>query len=86
MWFPNLAPSAEIIQLALTAENDRQWNAFAKKYRSEMSSPEISRTLDLLTALLHTTNFSIACYCENEFRCHRPLLRDLLQQRGAAWA
>ncbi|OFV97253.1 MAG: hypothetical protein A3F68_00410 [Acidobacteria bacterium RIFCSPLOWO2_12_FULL_54_10] len=86
VWFPNLAPSADIIQLALTAENNRQWNAFAKKYRSEMSTPEISRTLDLLAALSHTSNFSIGCYCENESRCHRSLLRDLLLKRGAKLA
>jgi uncharacterized protein YeaO (DUF488 family) len=48
-----------------------------------MSSPSMHRLLDLLAALSHTTDFSVGCYCEDESRCHRSVLRRLLKERGA---
>jgi uncharacterized protein YeaO (DUF488 family) len=86
VWYPNLAPAAETVKLALSATTDREWSAFVKKYRSEMGTPENSRTLDLLAALSHQSDFSVGCYCENESRCHRSVLRELLVERGAAVA
>jgi uncharacterized protein YeaO (DUF488 family) len=90
VWYPNLAPSAETMQLGQAvpagAEGDKAWAAFRKKYRSEMAEAEASRNLDLLAALSHGTNFSVGCYCENEARCHRSLLRELLSERGAKLA
>lgn len=83
VWYPNLAPSAETVKLAQQATTDRQWQAFKKKYRAEMSQPDASRTLDLLAALSHRTNFSVGCYCEDEAHCHRSVLRELLTERGA---
>lgn len=83
VWFPNLAPSPETVKQAQDAGNEREWNAFVKKYRSEMATPDNSRTLDLLAALSHQTDFSVGCYCEDESRCHRSVLRSLLVERGA---
>lgn len=83
VWFPNLAPSVETMKIAQNATTDKEWLAFAKRYRAEMAMPESSRTLDLLAALSHRTNFSVGCYCENEARCHRSLLRALLEEKGA---
>jgi uncharacterized protein YeaO (DUF488 family) len=86
VWYPNLAPSAATVKLALQAVSDAQWKAFAKRYRAEMSTPENRRTLDLLAALSHHAAFSVGCYCEDESRCHRSLLRALLAERGANFA
>ncbi len=86
VWLPNLSPSAELVKRALAAENDKEWTAFAKAYKSEMSEPEHSHLLDLLAALSHQTDFSVGCYCEDENRCHRSLLRQLLAERGAKLA
>ena len=83
VWFPNLAPSAELMKMGQSAASDAAWQAFARKYRSEMSVADASRTLDLLAALSRTAQFSVGCYCENEARCHRALLRHLLAERGA---
>ena len=83
VWLPNLSPRPETVKLAFTAKNERQWAAFVKRYRHEMASPENSRVLDLLAALSHGTDFSVGCYCENESRCHRSVLRQLLVARGA---
>jgi len=84
VWFPNLAPGAELVKEALAASNDREWAAFARKYRHEMSAPDRSRELDLLAALSHKSNFALGCYCEEESRCHRSVLRELLVERKAA--
>ena len=83
VWYPNLAPSVETMQLGQQAETPAQWQAFAKKFRSEMNTPDASRTLDLLAALSHQSHFAVGCYCEDESRCHRSVLRALLAERGA---
>ena len=83
VWLPDLAPAADTVKLAQGAGSPREWSAFARRYRAEMASPASSRLLDLLAALSHTTNFSVGCYCEDESRCHRSLLRELLRSRGA---
>lgn len=83
VWFPNLAPSDATVKLGQRAETPAQWAAFARKYRAEMSKPDNRRVLDVLAALSRDANFSVGCYCENESRCHRSLLRALLAERGA---
>ena len=83
VWFPNLSPSAELVQEALNARDDRAWAAFVRKFRHEMSAPDRSRELDVLAALSHHANLSVGCYCKEENRCHRSVLRELLLERGA---
>ena len=83
VWLPNLAPSSEAIKIIQASDSSHQWAAFAKRYRAEMASADNGRLLDLLAALSHTTNFSVGCYCEDESRCHRSILRQLLLDRGA---
>jgi len=83
VWFPNLSPSPETMKFGKNVTTDREWLAFEKKYRAEMATPENSRTLELLAALSHQTNFSVGCYCENEARCHRSVLKKLLIEKGA---
>ncbi|MDM7999406.1 MAG: DUF488 family protein [Dehalococcoidia bacterium] len=83
VWFPNLAPSAGLLKLGRTAGSDAEWKAFLRKYRSEMFAPDKQRILDLLAALSHQTNFSVGCYCADEQRCHRSILRAMFLERGA---
>jgi uncharacterized protein YeaO (DUF488 family) len=83
VWFPNLAPSAPLVKAALSATSDAAWRAFVKRYRAEMAKPDASRTLDLIAALSRGTAFSVGCYCADEARCHRSVLRELLKERGA---
>jgi uncharacterized protein YeaO (DUF488 family) len=82
-WFPNLAPSVETMKIGQNARTEKEWLEFTKKYRAEMTTPENSRTLELLAALSHRTNFSVGCYCEDEAHCHRSVLRVLLTEKGA---
>jgi len=83
VWLPDLSPSQPLVSFALEAKDDKAWKTFERKYRAEMKKPEPSRLLDLLAALSHTTNLSVGCYCANENRCHRSILRELLNERGA---
>lgn len=83
VWFPNLSPSEALLKEGLSVKDEKAWNAFKRKFLSEMKSPTARRELDLLAALSHRTNFAIGCYCEDESHCHRSILRTLLEQRGA---
>lgn len=83
VWFPNLAPSLETMKLGLAAATDAQWSAFVRKYRKEMSAPQAVHDVALLAALSHIADFSVGCYCEDETRCHRSVLRQLLIDAGA---
>lgn len=83
VWYPNLAPSVDTMKLGQGAETPAQWAAFEKAYRREMAAPEASRTLDLLAAMSKTASFSVGCYCQDASRCHRSILRHLLQDAGA---
>jgi uncharacterized protein YeaO (DUF488 family) len=84
VWLPDLAPSDRLVKQALHATDERAWRSFVKRYRSEMKRPEAARLLTLLAALSHRTDFSVGCYCSEEARCHRSVLRALLVERGAS--
>ncbi len=86
VWLPELAPSEALVKAGQSAANDREWQAFVKRYRVEMKQPAASRLLDLLAALSQGTGLSLGCYCADESRCHRSVLRALLVERGARLA
>lgn len=83
VWLPTLAPSAETVKLAQRTTDERDWKRFARTYRAEMSKPDARAALELLAALSHRTNLSVGCYCADESRCHRSILRALLVEHGA---
>jgi uncharacterized protein YeaO (DUF488 family) len=83
VWFPNLAPSVETMKRGQQATTPKDWAAFGRRYRAEMTTPEASRTLDVLAALSQHANFSVGCYCADESHCHRSILRELLLEKGA---
>jgi len=82
-WLPELAPSEGLVQAGQSAANEREWQAFVRRYRAEMKQPGASRLLDLLAALSQHTALSVGCYCADEARCHRSVLRTLLAEHGA---
>ncbi|MET4577784.1 DUF488 domain-containing protein [Ottowia thiooxydans] len=91
VWYPNLSPSVETMKLALGTHKEldvtkasRDWALFTRLFRKEMSEPDTARTLDMLAALSHGADFSLGCYCEEEGKCHRSVLRSLLSERGAS--
>ena len=86
IWLPELAPTAPLVSWALSEPfTPTRWAIYERKYRSEMRQPSAQRLIELLTALSRQTNFSIGCYCENESFCHRSILKQLLQDKGAVF-
>jgi len=83
VWFPTLAPSTEAMKLGRAASSSAQWSGFTRKFKAEMAAPAARHALELLAALSRTTNISVGCYCEDEDRCHRSILRQLLIEKGA---
>lgn len=87
VWLPDIAPSAALLgKVQRLSGSDAQWRWFEKRYRAEMKKPENTRLLQLLAAMSHQTSFSVGCYCADERRCHRSILRRLLREAGAALA
>jgi uncharacterized protein YeaO (DUF488 family) len=84
LWLPDLAPSAPLVSWALSKPwTDARWAQYARRYRAEMRAPAAQRLIALLAALSQHTNLSVGCYCADEARCHRSLLRALLEDAGA---
>jgi uncharacterized protein YeaO (DUF488 family) len=84
VWLPELSPSAPLV--TFVKDQGGGWPMFVKRFRAEMKQPAAGHVLDVLAALSHHVNFSLGCYCEDEARCHRSVLRDLLAERGAKLA
>ena len=83
VWLPNLSPSPDTMNMGKNVKTEKEWKTFVKKYRQEMAKPENMRILELLVALSQNTDFSVGCYCEDEARCHRSVLKELLVENGA---
>ncbi|SPD76044.1 conserved hypothetical protein [uncultured Desulfobacterium sp.] len=83
VWFPNLSPSESLLKEVSSLTDENSWKMFKHKFVAEMKLPGARRDLDLLAALSHHANFSIGCYCKDESHCHRSILKELLEQRGA---
>jgi uncharacterized protein YeaO (DUF488 family) len=87
LWFPELAPSPKLFSWARAKPwTDARWAHYARRYRNEMKQPPAKRTIDVLSRLSHQANFSVGCYCADESRCHRSVLKQLLRESGAKLA
>ena len=85
LWLPELAPSAALLGWARSQPlNQKRWTSFKRRYLSEMRRPSAQRLIALLAALSLRQNLSVGCYCEDETRCHRSLLKQLLRAAAAA--
>ena len=92
-WLPELSPLPDTMAMAQeshrlhdagqAAEAAKLWKQFDKQFRKQLAEAPAERTLQLLAALSQQTNFSIGCYCDDEARCHRSILRRLLAAQGA---
>jgi len=83
VWFPNLSPSEKLLKQYFPITEEKQWRSFQRRFLAEMKASGPTRDLDMLAALSHQTNFSIGCYCDDESKCHRSILRGLLEKREA---
>ena len=87
VWLPELSPTAEVVSWAMSEPwTDKRWATFSRRYRTEMAAPAARHVIELLAAMSKRTNLSVGCYCEDESRCHRSVLRELLSEAGATMA
>jgi len=86
VWLPNLSPSADLMRGTRIGEDGKGWRTLERRFRSELKRPDASHLLDALAALSHVADFSVGCYCADETRCHRSVLRSELAKRGASIA
>ncbi|HUG68118.1 MAG TPA: DUF488 family protein [Pirellulaceae bacterium] len=54
--------------------------SWSKRYRGEIGKTDARQTIQLLAEMAHRTPISIGCYCGNESRCHRSVLRSLIRE------
>jgi len=87
VWLPTLAPSAELMGWIKDEPiTPQRWREFTRRYHAEMARPDAQHLIETLAALSQRADFSVGCYCEDEARCHRSVLRELLAEHGAALA
>jgi uncharacterized protein YeaO (DUF488 family) len=87
VWLPELAPSQKMLTWALSRPlTDERWVKFERDYRREMGRPGAQHLLEVFARLSQQADFSIGCYCEDESRCHRSILRELFREHGARLA
>jgi len=87
VWLPELSPTAEVVSWAMSEPwTDKRWATFSRRYRTEMAAPAARHVIELLAVMSKRTNLSVGCYCEDESRCHRSVLRELLSEAGATMA
>jgi len=85
MWVPALSPSQAVVSRAMSQEwTGARWKKFERAYRREMAAPAPKQLIELLAKMSHHANFSVGCYCEREDRCHRSILKKLLEKQGAS--
>lgn len=83
VWLPNLSPSTGLLRQTSIGDDGSGFSTLERRFRGELKQPDASHLLDALAALSHVANFSIGCYCNDERRCHRSVLRRELKKRGA---
>jgi uncharacterized protein YeaO (DUF488 family) len=84
VWLPELAPSAPLVDFALSEPFTlKRWADYDKRYRAEMKKPPVQHMIAALAALSAQTDFAVGCYCENASYCHRSILKELLADAGA---
>ena len=84
VWLPQLSPSADLVSwIKKSKDSASNWKQFERRFMHELSTPDNQRLLDLMTAFSKRVNFSIGCYCEDENKCHRLILKKVLTERGA---
>lgn len=76
VWLPLLAPSRELLHWY--RDGDHSAAEFYRRYRKEMNETDARQTIAVLAALAQKTPIAVGCFCEDESRCHRPVLEHLI--------
>jgi len=80
VWLPLVAPSRELLKSYNSGK--KTVAQFFRAYKSEMKQPTPRHTIELLAAIARHTPIAIGCYCQDESRCHRKALIELIRSSG----
>ncbi len=75
-WERDLAPSAELLRAYRSGP--MEWEELARRYRAEMG--EKRELLAELSARGERGTVTLLCSCRDESRCHRSLLKALVEE------
>lgn len=80
IWLAQLAPSRELVkQYKAAADGDKAWKSFEAAYRKEVNaSTETKQLIKFIAIVSAATAVAVGCYCEDVSRCHRSILKDLI--------
>jgi uncharacterized protein YeaO (DUF488 family) len=82
VWLPSVAPSATLLRRlrgrGLDDASVRKW--FLDAYERELARTESRQTIHLLAALARVTPIAIGCFCQDEHRCHRSRLKQVIER------
>ena len=78
VWLPTLAPSRPLLSRFL--KSGMPVTAFFRHYRKEMESTEPRQVIKLLAEIAKRTPVTVCCYCDDETRCHRTVLLQLIRR------
>ena len=79
-WERDLAPPVELLRAMLGGEIP--WAEFAKKYRAAVRKSGKEKLAELRKRSKAGETITVLCWCADETRCHRSLLKKLLEGRG----
>jgi uncharacterized protein YeaO (DUF488 family) len=77
-WERDLGPSRELLMSFRAGELG--WDEFIDRYRQEVSARE--GLLDRYRDLGRRETLTLLCSCQDETRCHRSLLREILESES----
>ena len=78
LWLPILAPSRTLLKAF--RDGSVSPARFFQKYQREMTQTDPRQVIQLLATLVQQTPLSVACYCDDESRCHRSVLGKLIRE------
>jgi uncharacterized protein YeaO (DUF488 family) len=55
-----------------------RWEEYVPRYLEEMARPEAMTLIERFAKLAESKKITLMCICEDERRCHRSLLRELI--------
>ena len=75
-----LAPSRDLLHAY--RDGEITWAKFRSRYLALMKDETPSREIDRLATESMRGTITVMCVCADEKRCHRSLLRDLIEKRA----
>jgi uncharacterized protein YeaO (DUF488 family) len=86
LWLPLVAPSARLLRQIRRKDFDNPAvrRSFFAAYARELRQPPAKYAVTLLAVLARETPLTVGCFCTDERRCHRSVLRAAVERAARA--